>query len=148
MNPARIGTLCLVAILTLGGVATSQEQGPWWTWSTIDGDWGGYRSALAEHGLVFSGTTVADFQGNISGGARRGFAPANTLLLAVDADLKELASIDGLLFHAEFVEVEGQNLSTKTLGNVLQVGTAFAQQGYYLGQMYFQQKLFDEKLIL
>lgn len=148
MKAARIGTLCLIAILTVGGVATSQEQGPWWTWSTIDGDWGGYRDILADHGLAFSGTNVADFQGNVSGGERKGFAPANSLLLAIDADLEELASLNGLLFHAEFVEVEGQNLSTKTLGNVLQVANAFAQQGYYLGQMYFQQKLFDEKLIL
>jgi porin len=148
MKPGCIATLCLFAILTIGGISRAQEQGPWWTWSTIDGGWAGYRNLLAQHGLVFSGTTVADFQGNVSGGERRGFAPANSLMLAMDANLKELASLNGLLFHAEFVEVEGQNLSTKTLGNVLQVGNAFAQQGYYLGQMYLQQKLFDDKLIL
>ncbi len=67
-------------------------------------------------------------------------------MVAVDGDLKELVGLDGLLFHTEFVEIEGQNLSTKTLGNVLQVATAFAQPGYYLGQMYAQQKLFDDKL--
>src|SRR5262249_33802545 len=32
--------------------------------------------------------------------------------------------------------------------NVLQVATAFSQPGYYLGQMYTQQKLFNGKLTL
>jgi porin len=148
MKVARVGTLCLIAVVTLCGAARAQEQGPWWTWSTIDGDWGGYRHLLADRGLVFSGTTVADLQGNISGGQRRGFAPADSSLFAIDADLQALAGLDDLLFHTEFTVVEGQNLSTKTLGNVLQVATAYAQPGYYLGQMYAQQKLFDDKLIL
>ncbi len=148
MSRLLVSTLCLIAILRIEGVSTAQQQGPWWTWSTIDGDWAGYRHLLADHGLVLSATTVADLQGNISGGARRGFAPADTSLVALDADFKELIAFDGLLFHAEFVAVEGQNLSTKTLGNVLQVATAFAQQGYYLGQMYAQQKLFDDTLTL
>jgi porin len=148
MKPARIGTLCLIALVTLCGGAFAQEQGPWWTWSTVDGDWAGYRHILAERGLVFSGTTVADLQGNVSGGERRGFAAADSSVFALDADLKALAGLGGLLFHTEFTVVEGQNLSTRTLGNVLQVATAYAQPGYYLGQMYAQQKLFDDKLTL
>lgn len=143
-----VSTLCVIAILGIGGVSRAQDQGPWWTWSTIDGDWGGYRHLLADHGLVLSATTIADLQGNVSGGQRTGFAPADSSVVALDADLKQLVGLDGLLFHTEFVNVEGQDLSTKTLGNVLQVATAFAQQGYYLGQMYAQQKLFDDRLTL
>ena len=145
---ARVLTLCLGAFLAMDKAAVAQNQGPWWTWSTIDGDWGGYRSLLADHGLVFSGITVADFQGNVSGGNRRAFAPADSSVLAIDADLKRLAGLNGLLFHVEFVSVAGENLSTKSLGNTLQVATAFSEPGYYLGQMYAQQKLFDEKLTL
>jgi hypothetical protein len=48
-----------------------QEHGPWWTWSTIDEDWGGYRDSLADRGLAFSGTTVVDLQGNVSGARDR-----------------------------------------------------------------------------
>jgi len=148
MTKVLASTLCLIAALGLVRVSPAQAQGPWWTWSTIDGDWGGYRHLLADHGLLFSATSVADLQGNVSGGERKDFAPADTSVVALDADLKQLADLDGLLFHAELVAVEGQNLSTKSIGNVLQVATAFAQQGYYLGQMYAQQKLFDDKLTL
>jgi carbohydrate-selective porin OprB len=125
----------------------AQNQGPWWSWPTIDGSWGGYRRILADRGLVFSGTTVVDLLGNISGQARA-FAPADASLLAVDADLEKLAAIKGLLLHAEFVANAGENLSTKSVGNTLQVATAFAQPGYYLGQMYAQQKLFGDLLTL
>src|SRR5215469_467363 len=144
----RIVMLCLLPLLLMSGALRAQEQGPWWTWPTIDGNWFGYRSTLADHGLVFSGTTVVDLQGNASGGESRGFAAADASLLALDTDLGKLASIKGLLLHAEFVANAGQNLSAKNIDNVLQVATAFAQPGYYLGQMYAQQKLFNDKFTL
>jgi porin len=81
-------------------------------------------------------------------GERRAFAPADASLVAADADLEKLAGLDGLLFHAEFVANAGEDLSTKSIGNILQVATAFAQPGYYLGQMYVQQKLFADVLTL
>jgi porin len=114
----------------------------------MDGNWGGYRQMLADRGLVFSATTVTDLQGNVSGGERGAFASADGSLVAVDADLAKIAGLTGLLFHAEFVSNVGQNLSTKSLGNILQVATAFAQPGYYLGQMYAQQKIFNDAFTL
>jgi porin len=148
MNPARLGTLCFVSILAVSGVLRAQEQRPWWTWSTIDGNWGGYRQMLADRGLVFSATTVTDLQGNVTGGERRAFACADGSLVAVDADLAKIAGLTGALFHAEFVSNVGQNLSTKSLGNILQVATAFAQPGYYLGQLYAQQRAFNDVFTL
>jgi porin len=148
MNAARIATFCVIAIVVTIGVSRAQDEGPWWDWSTIDGNWGGFRQALADRGLVFFGTTLVDLQGNVSGGERRAFAPADASLVAADADLQKLAGLDGLLFHAEFVANAGEHLSTKSIGNILQVATAFAQPGYYLGQMYAQQKLFADVLTL
>src|SRR5579872_7522603 len=99
MGRVLVSTLCVIAILAIAGVSRAQNQGPWWTWSTIDGDWGGYRHLLADHGLVVSAITIADLQGNVFGGQRTGFAPADSSVVAVDADLKELVGLDGLLFH-------------------------------------------------
>jgi porin len=147
MKPARIATLCLLVWFTMSRAPLAQEQGPWWTWSTIDGNWGGYRQSLADDGVVVSGSTIVDLLGNVSGQARA-FAPANASLVSVDADLEKLLSLKGLLVHTEFVANAGQNLSTKSIGNLLQVATAFAQPGYYLGQTYVQQKLFSDKLTL
>jgi porin len=147
MKPARIATLCLLAWLIMSRAPLAQERGPWWTWSTIDGNWGGYRQSLADDGVVVSGSTIVDLLGNVSGQARA-FAPANASLVAVDADLEKLLSLKGLLVHTEFVANAGQNLSTKSIGNLLQVATAFAQPGYYLGQMFVQQRLFSDKLTL
>src|SRR5690349_4995740 len=132
----------------MSAASQAQEQGPWWTWPTIDGNWFGSRHTLADHGVVFSGTTVVDLQGNVSGGQSKGFAAADASLLALDTDLEKLAGIKGFLLHVELVANAGQNLSAKNIDNVLQVGTAFAQPGYYLGQMYAQQKLYNGKFIL
>jgi porin len=148
LNPERLGTLCLIAVIAMSGTLQAQDQGPWWTWPTIDGNWGGYRHTLADRGLVFAGTNVIDLQGNLSGGERKAFACADASLLAADADLEKLADLDGLLFHVEFVSNVGQDLSTKSLGNILQVATAFAQPGYYLGQIYVQQKVFNDVFTL
>jgi carbohydrate-selective porin OprB len=148
MIPKHTVTIFLLQLLLISTTPRAQEQGPWWTWPTIDGNWFGYRHTLADYGLVFSGTTVVDLQGNASGGESRGFAAADASFVALDADLEKLAGIKGFLLHAEFVANAGQNLSEKNIGNVLQVGTAFSQPGYYLGQMYAQQKLFNGKLTL
>jgi porin len=147
MKPARIATLCLFALLITSRALLAQDQTSWWTWSTIDGNWGGYRHTLAGDGVVVSGSTIVDLLGNVSG-PERAFAPANASLVAIDADLEKLLSLNGLLVHTEFVANAGQNLSTKSIGNLLQVATAFAQPGYYLGQMFVQQKLFRDKLTL
>lgn len=147
VNRARIAMLCLFTLLVTSGALRAQDQAPWWSWSTIDGNWGGYRQTLADHGLVFSGSTVVDLMGNVTGQVRA-FAPADSSLLAVDANMEELAGLKGLLLHAEFVANGGENLSAKSIGNILQVATAFAQPGYYLGQMYAQQKLFGDRLTL
>jgi porin len=146
-NAARTAVFCAIILSLLSPSLQAQNQGPWWSWPTIDGSWGGYRRILADRGLVFSGTTVVDLLGNISGQARA-FAPADAFLLAVDADLEKLAAIKGLLLHAEFVANAGENLSTKSVGNTLQVATAFAQPGYYLGQMYAREKVLDDLLTL
>jgi porin len=148
MNPFNIGALCALAILALCGAVQAQQQGPWWTWSTIDGNWGGYRDWLADRGLVFSGETDVDLQGNVSGGRTRGFAPANESGAAVDADLGELAGIKGMLLHAEFTSNAGEDLSEERIDNVLEVTTAFAEPGYYLGQMYAQQTLYGGKVTI
>jgi porin len=147
MKPARIATLSLLALLIMSRAPLAQEQGPWWTWSTFDGNWGGYRQTLADEGIVVSASTIVDLLGNVSGPVRA-FAPANASLVALDADLEKLLGLEGLLVHTEFVANAGQNLSTKSIGNLLQVATAFAQPGYYLGQMFVQQKLFSDKLTL
>jgi porin len=144
----KAGILWAAVILAMSGTLGAQAEGPWWTWSTIDGNWGGYRNKLADMGFTFSGTAVVDLQDNVSGGKASAFAPAESSLLAADADLEKLAGFEGLLFHAEFLTNAGENLSTKSIDNILQVATVYSPQGYYLGQVYAKQKLFGDTLTL
>jgi hypothetical protein len=67
--------LCAALLFVLPGALYAQKQAPWWTWSTADGNWAGYRHKLADLGIAFSGTTVVDLQGNVSGGQTKAFAP-------------------------------------------------------------------------
>src|SRR5271163_5166072 len=128
MRSTSIVTLCAIALLVLSSQLQAQSQGPWWDWPTIDGNWGGFRETLADRGLVFSGSTVVDLLGNASGQSRA-FAPADSSLLALDADLEKLLGVKSLLLHVEFVANAGENLSSKSIGNTLQVATAYAPQG-------------------
>ena len=138
---------CLFALLATCRVARAQSQLPWSSWSTIDGNWGGYRQSLADRGIVVSGATIVDLMGNVSGESRA-FAPADDSIAAADINFEKLLGLKGLLFHGEFVANVGENLSTKSIGNVLQVATAFATEGYYLGQIYLQQRLFGDTLTI
>ena len=146
----RATAVCIIALLavSIGGQARAQEPQPWWQWSTIDGDWGGYRQMLSDRGLMFSGSSVNDLQGNVTGGDHKDYAFADSSVFAVDADLGTIVDLRGLFFHVEFIGELGQNLSSKSIGNILQVGTAFAPRGYYLGQMYLTQKLFGGLITL
>jgi porin len=143
-----LGALYVFVMFALCSIVQADEQGSWWSWPTVDGNWGGYRHTLSDLGLSFSGSSINDLQGNVSGGYRKAYAFADTSLFALDIDFEKLARLQGFLFHAEFVAAAGENLSTKSIGNLFQVATAYSRRGYYLGQMYIQQKIFDDRVRL
>lgn len=119
----------------------------WLKGSSALGDWGGERKKLEDTGLTLSGFTVTALMGNTSGGTRQSSAPANSTLLAADLDFGKFSGLTGFLIHAEGWLAGGSNMSTKgRINNLFNVASAYTPHGAYLGQLYAQQQLLDDKL--
>ncbi|MCR9202010.1 MAG: hypothetical protein NXI04_25490 [Planctomycetaceae bacterium] len=54
-------------------VPAAPWMGPLSARSALTGDWGGFRSSLADSGISFTGNTTQFFFGNVDGGADTGW---------------------------------------------------------------------------
>jgi porin len=121
----------------------------WIKGPSVLGDWGGYRQKAEDLGFTFSGFSATDLLTNTSGGQRKSFAAANSTLMALDIDFEKLVGLPGFLIHSEGWWAGGNNLSgASRIDNLFNVATAYTPNGYYLGQLYAQQELFDKQLRL
>ena len=91
--------------------------------------------------------------GNPSGGQSRGFTYSGTLQASIFWDLDKLLGIPGLSFDIGAAWSTGKNLSADYIGNSFTVQSAYTAPGngtnnLTLGQMYLQQQLFDNSLMI
>lgn len=116
---------------------------------SLSGDWGGLRSTLGDHGVVFSLTQTSDVLGNINGGIRRGVAYDGLFQPQADMDLGKLMGWSGSSAHLSAYVVQGKGISQTNLQNIMTVtNIEYAPAGAKMGEFWFQQKLFDEYLAI
>ncbi len=116
---------------------------------TLTKDWAGFRTQLTKLGITPTASYTAQFMGNPSGGHSQGFTYAGTLQAAIGWDFHELLGVPGLSFNVGASWSSGENLSSKYIGNVFTVQSAFTGSGLVnLDQMYLQQQLFEGVLTL
>src|SRR5438477_12658549 len=77
-----------------------------------------WHDGLANKGLNFGATYIADNIGNISGGVARGAIHFGRLDLSVDADLEKLVGWTGGRFYANGFEIYGRGLSRNYIHNL------------------------------
>jgi carbohydrate-selective porin OprB len=80
------------------------------------GDWFGYRSELAAHGIKPSLLLIVDPFGNVIGGLRRGGTNYDLLCLDLVVDTNELLTLAGGQFHVGFALNFGTSLSRHYCG--------------------------------
>ena len=113
------------------------------------GDWAGARRPLERRGITLSGFTATAMLGNATGGARRSWTVANSTLVALDVDFDQLMGWPGFLVRAEGWWAGGNNLSDAgRIDNLFNAASTYTPNGLYLGQLYAEQHLFDETLVL
>lgn len=134
--------LALLAPLLLATPAGAQES-DWLTRSTLTGDWGGARSALADKGVTVGMSWVMEGLGNTSGGMRQGAVYDGFTELYVDFDLEKLAGWKGGSVHVSGYSTQGHGLSAKDIGNLLTVSSIESAPVIWLGEVYLDQKLGD-----
>jgi porin len=81
------------------------------------GDWFGYRSELAAHGIKPSLLFIADPFANLRGGLRRGATNYDLLCVDVVIDTSDLLALAGGQFHVGFAVNFGTSLSRHYVGN-------------------------------
>jgi len=109
-------------------------------------DWTGLRSKMRELGISLTASYTGALQTNVSGGKHQIWGYAGQLVLGLNVDLSKLIRTRGLSVYFGGSWGTGDNLSG-SLQTLFPVNSLYAPS-YYLGQMYLQQTLFEDKLTL
>jgi porin len=102
-----------------------------------------WHDGLANKGLNFGATYIADNIANLSGGVARGAVHFGRLDLSVDADLEKLFGWTGGRFYANIFEIYGRGLSRNYIHNLATVSEIEALPDTRLYNAYFEQSFFN-----
>jgi porin len=159
---AAHGSLCALSLLLATGSAWAQSAPiapagsgteastpkTIWQQDTLSGDWGGARTWLSDRGVTFNLTETDEGFGNVSGGLRRGAIFEGLTKMGVGLDLDKLIGWQGGTLTASAYQIHGRGLSANYVGNLLTVSNIEAESGTRLGDLYFEQSLFSDKVNL
>lgn len=106
------------------------------------------RDTLADWGVTFSFTYIAETLGNPAGGIRRGTIFTGRLDAGVDVDLEKVAGWTGAKFHANIFQIHGQGLSRDYIGNLMLVSGVESLPSTRLYEIWIEQSLFDGRLLV
>ena len=110
-------------------------------------DPGGVRSALGRAGASPSAsTTSARCSATPAGGFKQGTFYDGRLEVAVSADLEKMIGWKGLSFFANGYQIHGESITGESLGSLMPVSFIEATPSTRLFEMWFEQKLLDDKL--
>jgi carbohydrate-selective porin OprB len=119
---------------------------PWWKWSTMTGDWGGWRSSLSEAGVLIEGANVMDWSRVASGGLRRRSTIRSLLDVRLTVDLKPLTGIDAGTVWARYYSFLGRGAS-KDSGDIQGFSNIdFDKHRHQLAELWYEQRFFNEGL--
>lgn len=105
-----------------------------------------WHDGLANKGLNFGATYIADNIGNVSGGVSRGAIHFGRLDLSVDADLDKLVGWTGGRFYANGYVIYGRGLTRNYIYNLATISEIEALPDQRLYNAYFEQSLFNDRL--
>lgn len=106
------------------------------------------RKNLADEGVYLGGSFTTDLLGNPVGGKRQGFTYAGLLQIIAVADMGKLAKIPGGYFVMSMSDATGNDLAREYVKSYFHLADASGLLTVALFQMYYEQRLFDEKLTL
>ncbi|MET4197059.1 carbohydrate porin [Bradyrhizobium sp. LA6.12] len=105
-----------------------------------------WHDGLANKGLNFGATYIADNIANVSGGVKRGAIHFGRLDLSVDSDLDKLVGWTGGRFYANAFVIYGQGLSRNYVVNLATISEIEALPDQRLYNAYFEQSFFGDRL--
>jgi porin len=135
-------------LLTKAPPVPYAETDDFWTRPYLFGDLG--RTQLKEKGIDIGLTLGNESVGNLSGGSRNTAADAGQLWFGAKLDMGKLAGIQGGTIGLTAVQRFGNNLNDEAGIPALQLTNEVFGRGdiLRLTQLYYSQKLFDDRLEL
>jgi len=141
----RAAAIALASAVTSTGAfaGAKDESAAEWLAPKWFNEW---HDGLANKGLNFGATYIADNIGNVSGGVARGAIHFGRLDLSVDADLDKLVGWTGGRFYANAFVIYGRGLSRNYVINLATISEIEALPDQRLYNAYFEQSFFDGRL--
>ncbi|WP_441232698.1 carbohydrate porin [Bradyrhizobium sp. 1200_D9_N1_1] len=139
---AAIALACTLASTSARAGAKDESAAEWLAPKWFN-EW---HDGLANKGLNFGATYIADNIGNVSGGVARGAIHFGRLDLSVDADLDKLVGWSGGRFYANAFVIYGRGLSRNYVQNLATISEIEALPDQRLYNAYFEQSFFGDRL--
>ena len=139
---AAIALACTLASTSARAGAKDESAAEWLAPKWFN-EW---HDGLANKGLNFGATYIADNIGNVSGGVGRGAIHFGRLDLSVDADLDKLVGWSGGRFYANAFVIYGRGLSRNYVQNLATISEIEALPDQRLYNAYFEQSFFGDRL--
>jgi porin len=114
--------------------------------ANLFGDLGGLRPALAKVGATLSLQEQSEILGNLSGGQRQGFAYDGLTTGTLQLDTQPSFGWAGGLFNVSGLQIHGRNLSADNLLTLQTASNIEADVATRLWELWYQQKMFDDKV--
>ncbi len=138
--PAQVG------IIESQQVKSAPPPPGWLEGDTATGDWGGFRTALEDHGVTCFGGYTAEVWGNTTGGIKAGADYTGLLDFGVDLDFEKLAGWPGASFHSSWLWLSGRNASEDLVGNILTISNIAGFSTLRAFELWFEQSLLDDTI--
>src|SRR5436189_5649313 len=104
--------------------------GDFWQNTQLTGDWGGFRTILAKHGIFFDLYSTSSYQDVVSGGLKTGSSFVENIQLCINTDTGRAGLWPGGLFHFTVDSRFGDSAkNTLTVGSSTPQNTGLAFPG-------------------
>jgi len=142
--------LALAAALLASALpATAQQADGWLDRPTLNGDWGGARSALEDDGITLRAHWTTESAGNVSGGREQTARYTQQLDAGADFDLDKLWGVPNAKIQFTVTDRRGRSLTNDALGNQFSVQELYgAGQNFRLAELNWQQDFLDHRIFL
>jgi len=114
--------------------------------ANLFGDLGGLRPALANYGVTLAIQGQSEVLGNLTGGVRQGFDYDGLITATAQLDTQKAFGWYGGLLNVSGLQIHGANLSAGNLLALQYVSNIEATPATRLWELWYQQKLFGDKV--
>ena len=128
----------LFLLPTLPALAQTEPPGLWQR-STLLGDIGGLRPALADAGITLGLVSTLEAFANATGGAKRGASGDGLTTLTATLDTEKAFGWEGGTFNASALAIAGPNFGARTLQALQTTSGIAARPGLRLWELWYQQ---------